>query len=276
MEAAAARPPAATEAPVAVQKKRKQRSKRHTPSERGTALVHSAADIAAIVSGVPPGEYAPIPTLKESDSVYLYTEERAADDDIIKTLQAIRNPTKTPTAPAKKRRKNPKKAAPVVREPPPPREEVPPTVREDDVWYREQDIFHDFVPQSVEAQIMAAQAKTRELARHIASYADATINQLREFGAAVGRTIDENDEASLERLEAFDVINKNLRKNLKTISTGLENCASALYSLNTTSKGLNSKHRALFRNIRSHLYNSYIFDANTPGSSLLLDPSVPQ
>jgi hypothetical protein len=282
-----ARSPPTTEAPLpgAPQKKRKQRSKKPKTSEKSTTQVHSAADIAAIVSGVPPGSVAPIPVGSDPDAAYLYNEEKAADDKIAKVLEKLKNPALPSKKHKKKKPKKPAvkpedKAASATTALPPPThealEEVPPAPVEEDIWYKEQGIFHDFMPQCVEAQIMAAQIKTRGLARQIMGYTDAVINQAREYGAMVSRTLAESDEVSLERIEAFEAINMDLKKNLRTIGIGLENCALALYSLNTTSKALNSKHRALFRNIRSHLYNSYIFDANTPGSSLLLDPSVPQ
>lgn len=286
-------------------KKRKPRTKKNKASEKGAVPTHTAADLAAIVSGVPPGEFAPVPTQQETDAVYMYTDEKVGDDEIAKSLEKFKDPSKKRK---KKKVKRIKKAAAeeakvkeehlqplhptpfVQREASPhplplplpqspiPHQEPP---KDDDVWYREQEIFHDFVPQSVEAQIMASQRRTRDLADMLTGLADVTMNQIKEFSTAVERTLpkDEGDETRLdfkEKMEELTKINKALRKNLRTIGTGLSNCASALYSLNTTSKAVNSKHRALFRNIRSHLYNSYIFDANTPGSSLLLDPSVPQ
>jgi len=302
MEVAVSSPqPQTTATPT---KKRKPRTKKNKSSEKGTVPTHTAADLAAIVSGVPPGEFAPVPTQQETDAVYMYTDEKAGEDEIAKSLEKLKDPSKKRKKKKVKRIKKEVEEAKAREEPLQPLQPIPPVQREvspqplplplpqspiphqeppkdDDVWYKEQEIFHDFVPQSVEAQIMASQRRTRDLADMLTGLADVTMNQIKEFSIAVERTLpkDEGRETKLdvkEKVEELTKINKALRKNLRTIGTGLSNCASALYSLNTTSKAVNSKHRALFRNIRSHLYNSYIFDANTPGSSLLLDPSVPQ
>lgn len=321
---------------------------RHDQANGGPAPVApplSAREMAAIMSGVPPGEFAPIPKAGDTDATYMYNEPDSNDDEVAKALASApqrkrkhRSAGETPLGGggAQASPQQPQYSAqtelsqePLVEAAPPPPQPMSPAPRPssaDDGWYREDGIFHDFTPLSVEAQTMAAHSKARELAATLSGFGDVTLNQVRSYAGLVKQVLDPANEsirglkARVERelaelvesgeeiedakvrraapshkriracqktlarllepsLAAVDELNKTsrlLKKNVATILNGINNCTAALLKLHQSSKQLSSKHRALFRNVTAHLHTSYVFNANTPGSSLLLDPSLPQ
>lgn len=149
-------------------------------------------------------------------------------------------------------------------------------------WLREQQIYHNFIPQSVEAHIMFLHMAIQELCKEMSGLTDQVTWPLREYKNAASRAIASDASPTDGRLPQIETLIEILghvsKMHGKMVSFGkrLDENTKALLALHQNIQELASKSRARMRNVTAHTFNSIIFSANTPGSSLLSSSTVPQ
>ena len=121
---------------------------------------------------------------------------------------------------------------------------------------------------------------TTALCGEMNGLADGVTMPLRNYRSAAEKLVSEahskrnlpEAEVLVELLSLARVMHTDMAGFIK----GMDRCTRALLALHNSVQELATKSRARMRNITAHTFNSYIFGANTPGSSLLTVPSVPQ
>lgn len=148
-------------------------------------------------------------------------------------------------------------------------------------WLKEQEIFHNFVPQSVEAHIMFLHLTTRTLCGEMNKLAEAVTIPLRNYKAPAERIVSEAAAShrglpEAEALVELLSLTRAMHADMAGFVKGMDKCTRALLAIHKSVQELATKSHARMRNITAHTFNSYVFSANTPGSSLLTVPTVPQ
>lgn len=247
-------------------KKKKKRSRRHDSGGVDDATVVAADSTTAAAADAAETTQSKRPKTKERTEKKEEDEEK--QDPLLRNLKKALGPVPSIKMPT-----------PIASSAAPPPTSHHQQQRTD--WLKEQEIFHNFVPQSVEAHIMFLNLATRTLCGDMQELAEAVTIPLRSYKTPAERIVTEAVESRRRLPEAEALVEllsmtRDLHTNMAAFIKGMDKCTHALLALHKSVQELATKSHARMRNITAHTFNSIIFSANTPGSSLLTVPTVPQ